>query len=349
MIQSTGYAAFSAEKPLGPFDFDRREPKPQDIVIDIEYCGICHSDLHFVENDMGMTTYPVVPGHEIVGRVSWVGSDVSRFKVGDLAGVGCYIDSCRTCEPCTHDKQHMCVEGMTGSFGGVERDGKTPTYGGFSNNYVVNADYALKMHDDVDLAASAPLLCAGITTWSPLKKWNVGPGQKVGIVGLGGLGHMAVKLATALGADVYVFTTSASKRDDARALGAKDVILSTDATQMAEHSGSFNFILDTVAAEHDVNGYIDCLKPESTLCLLGIVPQPLPVASLPLVFGQKCVVGSLIGGLQETQDMIDFCADHGITADIELIPLPKVNEAFDRLHKNDVRYRFVLDMSELNK
>lgn len=349
MIKSHGYAAFEAKTPLKPFDFERREPRPQDVIIKIDYCGICHSDVHIADNDIGATFYPVVPGHEIVGHVTWVGENVTKFKIGDLAAIGCYTDSCRTCEPCQQDKQHMCEAGMTGTFAGYERDGVTPTYGGFSNNYVVDADYALRMPANLDTAAAAPLLCAGITTYSPLRKWGVGPGQKVGIVGLGGLGHMAVKLANAMGADVYVFTTSASKKEDAIALGAKDIIVSTDEHQMQQHAGSFHFILDTVSAEHDINGYIACLKPDATLCLLGIVPPPLPVASLPLVFGQKCIAGSLIGGLQETQDMIDFCSKHNITADIELISMQQVNEAFERLHNNDVRYRFVIDMSTLGK
>ncbi|MET0545068.1 MAG: NAD(P)-dependent alcohol dehydrogenase [Caulobacterales bacterium] len=344
---SKGYAAFKKDGDLAPFEFDRREPKPNDIVIDIAYCGICHSDLHVVEDSMGMTRFPVVPGHEVVGHVTHVGPGVTRFKVGDRAAVGCYTDSCRVCEPCKSDMQHMCVEGLTGTFGGFERDGKQQSWGGFSKNYVIDQDYAYRIPDNLDLAAAAPLLCAGITTYSPLRKWGVGPGKKVGIVGLGGLGHMAVKLAAAMGADVTVFTGSKGKLEDAKKLGANTVILSSDPDQMNGQMGRFDFILDTVSAPHDIQSYVNCLKPMATLCLLGIDPAALSFSPIGVVFGQKCIAGSLIGGVNETQQMLDFCGEKNITADIELLPAQAINDAFHRLSKNDVKYRFVLDMAAL--
>jgi uncharacterized zinc-type alcohol dehydrogenase-like protein len=347
MTSSSGYAAHATASPLTLFEFERRQPKPQDVVLEINYCGICHSDLHSVDNDLGRTLFPVVPGHEIVGRIKAVGSKVRRFKCGDLAAIGCYTDSCRVCEPCKSDKQHMCESGMTGAFGGYERDGVQRTYGGFSNNYVADEEYVLRVPANLDPAAAAPLLCAGITTWSPLRKWRVVPGMRVGIVGLGGLGHVAVKFAVALGAEVTVFTGSARKVDDAKALGADRVIVSTERVPMKEQRGHLDFILDTVSTAHDINGYLMALKPEGTLCLLGIGPGALEFANLPLVFGQKCIAGSLIGGLQETQDMLNFCGERGITADIELLPARQINEAFERLRRNDVKYRFVLDMASL--
>jgi len=347
MTRSSGYAAQAARSPLSPFAFDRREPQPHDVVIDIAYCGVCHSDVHYVDNDMGFSTFPVVPGHEIVGRVTSIGPAVTKFKMGDLAAIGCYVDSCRVCDSCRTDRQQMCLEGMVGSFGGFERDRKQRTWGGFSNNYVANEDYVFHMPTNLNLAAAAPLLCAGITTYSPLRKWQTGKGSKVGIVGLGGLGHLAVKLAAAMGAEVVVFTNSPGKLGDAKKLGAADALVATDADRMKSQQGRLDFILDTVSAAHNIDAYIACLKPGGTLCLLGIDPKPLSFSPLQLVFGQKAVVGSLIGGLEETQAMLDFCGAHGITADIELHPAGQINEAFARLRRNDVKYRFVLDMSTL--
>ena len=344
---SSGYAALAAHAPLSRFAFERRDPKPHDITIDIAYCGICHSDLHYVDDDSGYSRFPVVPGHEIVGHVAKVGPAVTKFRIGDLAAIGCYTDSCRVCDPCQHDKQHMCVTGMTGCFGGVERDGVQQTWGGFSNNYVCDESYAFRMPASLETAAAAPLLCAGITTYSPLRKWGAGRGRRIGVVGLGGLGHMAAKLASAMGAEVVVFTSSPGKVADARALGAAEAVVSSDPAQMKAQSGRLDFILDTVAAPHEIDGYIACLRPEATLCLLGIDPRALTFGPLPLVFGQKSIAGSLIGGLQETQEMLDFCAAHNVTADIEMVPIATINEAFDRLRRNDVRYRFVVDMATL--
>ena len=344
MVQSSGYAALAAKAPLVPYAFTRREPGPADIVIDILYCGICHSDLHYVDNDIGYSNFPVVPGHEIVGRVKSTGKAVNKFAVGDLAAIGCYTDTCRVCEPCRGGHEHMCVEGITGAFGGLERDGKQPTWGGFSSNYVVDESYAFTLPKNLDPAAAAPLLCAGITTYSPLRKWNVGPGKRVGIVGIGGLGHLAIKQARAMGATVVAMTGSPGKVADAKALGAHEVVLSSDAAQMrGKSAGGLDFILDTVSSPHEINALMGLLKPNATLCLLGLLPQ-VSVAPIPLIFGQKSLSGSLIGGVQETQDMLNFCGQHNITADIERITLPQVNEAFARLARNDVKYRFVIDM-----
>lgn len=346
MTHSKGYAAYAQNGDLAPFEFERRAPKPNDIIVQIAYCGICHSDLHAVEGSMG-ATFPIVPGHEIVGHVVHVGPGVTKFKIGDRAGVGCYSDSCRVCEPCKTDMQHMCVEGWTPCFGGFERDGKQPTWGGFSNNYVIDQDYAYRIPENLDLAAAAPLLCAGITTYSPLRKWGVGPGKKVGIVGLGGLGHMAVKLAAAMGADVTVFTGSKNKVADAKGLGAKDVALTSDAEQMKAQLGRYDFILDTVSAPHPIEPYINSLKPMGTLCLLGIDPAALSFSPGGVVFGQKCIAGSLVGGVDETQQMLDLCGEKNITADIELLPVAQINDAYKRLSRNDIKYRFVLDMAGL--
>jgi uncharacterized zinc-type alcohol dehydrogenase-like protein len=349
MVQSYGYAAHAQGAALVPFAFERREPRPHDVIVDIAYCGVCHSDVHYVDNDNGISAFPVVPGHEAVGQVRWVGDAVTKFKVGDRAAVGCYVDSCRICHPCRSDHQQMCVEGLTGTFASVEREGGRPTWGGFSNNYVADEAYVHRVPTQLDPAAAAPLLCAGITTWSPLRKWKVGPGSKVGVIGLGGLGHMAVKLAIALGAEVAVFTTSERKSADAKALGAADAILSTDAQQMMRHAGRFDFILDTVSVRHELGGYLNCLRPDATLCLVGLPSGSLEVSPLSLVFGQRSITGSLIGGLNETQEMLDFCGARGVTAEIELLPAKRINEAYDRLRRNDVRYRFVLDMAGMER
>lgn len=327
--------------------FERREPGPHDIVMTITHCGICHSDLHAIDDDLGNSCFPVVPGHEIVGVVTAIGDEVDRFQVGDKAAIGCYIDSCRSCGPCLSDRQQMCTA-MIPSFNGTEKDGDHRTWGGFSTNYVADQDYVLKIPQTMDSAQAAPILCAGITVWSPLQKWRVGPGSKVGIVGLGGLGHMAVKLAVALGADVTVFTTSEAKVVDAMRLGAHNAILSNDGVAMAAAAGTLDFILDTVSAQHDIDGYIAALRPEGTLCLLGIGPGGLQIANLSVVFGQKCIAGSLIGGLDQTQAVIDFCAAHDVMPEIELIPIAQINQALDRLRRNDVKYRFVVEMTPGN-
>lgn len=327
--------------------FERREPGPHDIVMTITHCGICHSDLHAIDDDLGNSCFPVVPGHEIVGVVTAIGDEVDRFQVGDKAAIGCYIDSCRSCGPCLSDRQQMCTA-MIPSFNGIEKDGDHRTWGGFSTNYVADQDYVLKIPQTMDSAQAAPILCAGITVWSPLQKWRVGPGSKVGIVGLGGLGHMAVKLAVALGADVTVFTTSEAKVVDAMRLGAHNAILSNDGVAMAVAAGTLDFILDTVSAQHDIDGYIAALRPEGTLCLLGIGPGGLEIANLSVVFGQKCIAGSLIGGLDQTQAVIDFCAAHDVMPEIELVPLAQINQALDRLRRNDVKYRFVVEMTPGN-
>jgi alcohol dehydrogenase (NADP+) len=344
MVQSAGYASLSAGTPLAPFSFTRRDPKPNDVVVSILHCGICHSDLHYADNDMGMSKFPAVTGHEIVGRVAAVGKDVKKFAIGDIAAIGCYYDSCRVCSSCRGGNEHMCLEGFTGAFGGLERDGEQKTWGGFSNNYVADEGYVYTVPKNLDPAAAAPLLCAGITTYSPLRKWKVGPGMRVGIVGVGGLGHMAIKLAVAMGAEVLAFTSSQNKVSDARALGAHEAIVSSDAHQMRHRSaGGLDFVLDTVSAPHDINAYLGLLKPNSTMCLLGLVPE-LKVSPIGMVFGQKSLTGSLIGGVKETQDMLNFCGKHNITADIERISLPQINEGFARLRRNDVKYRFVVDM-----
>ena len=344
MVQSIGYAAHSIGAEMVPFEFERRDLKPHDVMIEITHCGICHSDIHSIDDDLGGTRFPVVPGHEIVGRVTQVGSAVARFKVGDIGAIGCYVDSCRVCEPCISQRQHMCEQRFTPSFNGCERDSDRRTWGGFSNNYVADENYVFRIPDTLDSAGAAPLLCAGITVWSPLRKWAIGPGKRVGIVGLGGLGHMAVKLAVAIGAEVCVFTTSPAKTEDALRLGAHHAVVSTDADQMNAELGRFDFILDTVSAQHDINGYVAALKPEGTLCLLGIGTGGLNISNVSIVFGQKCIAGSLIGGVAETQEMIDFCGKRGIEADIELVPHERINDAFARLRRNDVKYRFVVDM-----
>lgn len=347
MVHSYGFAALEAKARLTPFNFERRQPGPKDVVMDILYCGICHSDLFFVDNDWGFSVYPMVPGHEIVGRVVSVGSSVSKFKVGDIGAIGCIVDSCRQCEPCTHDLENMCVEHPTPTYSGFERDGVTPTFGGYSNNYVCDQDYMVRVPDNLDPAGAAPLLCAGITTYSPLRHWKVGAGTKVGITGLGGLGHVAIKLARAMGADVTVFTTSPGKIDDALALGAHQVVVSTDVDQMAAQAGRLDFILDTISAKHDLDAYLALLRRDGTLCLVGAPAEPLAVTAFSLIGGRKSVSGSPIGGMAETQEMLDFCGKHDIVADIELISMADIDAAYDRLHRSDVKYRFVIDMSTL--
>jgi len=349
-VKTLGYAAHSPTAALEPFSFDRREPLPHDVQIEIAFCGVCHSDLHTVRNEWEMfmpTTYPAVPGHEIVGRVSKVGGEVRKFKEGDLAAVGCMVDSCRKCESCKAGLENYCEVGATFTYNSPDPHLGGVTYGGYSKRIVVDENYVLKVPANLDLAAVAPLLCAGITTYSPLRHWKVGKGQKVGIVGLGGLGHMGVKFAHAFGADVTLFTTSPNKKDDAKRLGANHVIVSKDQAEMAKHISSFDFILDTVSAEHDINAYLNLLKRDGSMVLVGAPEKPSPIASFMLIMGRRSLSGSGIGGIPETQEMLDFCGQHGITSDIELIPIQKIDESYERLLKSDVKYRFVIDMASL--
>jgi uncharacterized zinc-type alcohol dehydrogenase-like protein len=352
-MQSTrAFSATSETSPLAATSIERRETTDRDVQMDILFCGICHSDLHQARNewrDFMPTVYPCVPGHEIVGRVTKVGSAVNKFKPGDLAAIGCMVDSCGECPACKVNDEVYCQKVATFTYNSPDPHTGGYTLGGYSERIVVDEKFALKVPANLDLAGVAPLLCAGITTYSPLRHWNVGPGQKVGVVGLGGLGHMGVKFAKAFGAEVVLFTTSPSKVEDGLRLGASQVVISKDRSQMTPHTGTFDFILDAVSADHDVNAYISLLKRDGTLCLVGAPEKPLAVASFGLLFGRKRLSGSAIGGTAETQEMLDFCGKHGITADVELIPMQKVNEAYDRLLKSDVKYRFVIDMASLKQ
>ena len=347
MSPTLSYAAHAARAPLAPYRFERREPREHDVVIEILYCGVCHSDLHTVRDEWGNGSYPIVPGHEMVGRVTRVGGGVSKFKPGDLAGVGCMVDSCRQCANCKDDLEQFCLQGATFTYAGKDRVDGSPTQGGYSSQIVVDEAFVLRVSDKLDPAAVAPLLCAGITTYSPLKHWKVGKGSKVGVIGLGGLGHMALKLAHAFGATVVQFTTSPSKRADALRLGADEVVLSNDPEQMKAHAGSFDFILDTVSAPHDLNVYLQMLKRDGTMTLVGLPETPPTIHGGALIFGRHSLAGSLIGGIAETQEMLDFCAEHGIVADIEKIRIQDINEAYERMLKSDVKYRFVIDMASL--
>ncbi len=341
------FAAQSASTPLAPYGIHRRAPGPVDVEIDILYCGVCHSDLHQARNEWHNTVYPCVPGHEIVGRVTRVGTGVTRFKPGDIGAVGCMVDSCRTCSSCRAGFEQYCLSFPTFTYNGEDKHLGGPTFGGYSTGIVVDEAFVLRVPAGLDLAATAPLLCAGITTYSPLRHWKVGPGQKVGIVGLGGLGHMAVKFARAFGAHVVLFTTSAGKVADGLRLGAHEVVVSREPEAMKKHVGSFDFILDAVSAQHDINVYLGMLKLDGTLTLVGAPEQPLPVAAFNLLLPRRQFAGSAIGGIAETQEMLDFCAQHRIVSDIEIIPMQKINEAWDRLLRQDVRYRFVIDMASL--
>jgi uncharacterized zinc-type alcohol dehydrogenase-like protein len=344
------FAAKSATSGLSGTSIQRRTPGPQDVQIEILYCGVCHSDLHQIRNEwenMMPTVYPCVPGHEIVGRVVAVGSDVKKFKAGDLAGVGCMVDSDRTCPNCRAGNEQFCDSMPTFTYNAEDKHLAGVTYGGCSDSIVVDQAFVLRISDKLDLAATAPLLCAGITTYSPLRHWKVGKGQKVGIVGLGGLGHMGVKFAHAFGAHVVLFTTSPNKTADALKLGADEVVISKNADEMLKHAGTFDFILDTVSAEHNVGAYLDLIKLDGTLAMVGASPTPLPVPVGSLLFRRRTLAGSIIGGIRETQEMLDFCAEHGVTSDIEMIPIQKINEAYERLQKSDVKYRFVIDMASL--
>ena len=347
MIKTHGYAALTAKDALAPFTFERRAPGLKDVQIDILYCGVCHSDLHTARDEWHMTQFPSVPGHEIVGRVTAVGAEVTGFKVGDLAGVGCMVDSCKHCASCDEGLEQYCENGFTGTYNGPLFGGPN-TYGGYSDNIVVREDFVLRIAPGQNLAAVAPLLCAGITTYSPLRHWKVGPGQKVGIVGLGGLGHMGVKLAHAMGAHVVLFTTSPGKTADALRLGADEVVVSRDKDAMAKHANSFDFILNTVAAPHDLDAFTGLLKRDGTMTLVGAPAEPHPTPSVfNLVFKRRAIAGSLIGGVAETQEMLDFCAEHGIVSDIEMIAMADINDAYERMLKGDVKYRFVIDMATL--
>jgi uncharacterized zinc-type alcohol dehydrogenase-like protein len=344
------YSAQSTDSDLAPLSIKRRAPKPQDVQIKILYCGVCHSDLHQVLDEwheVMPTVYPCVPGHEIVGRVTKVGSAVTKFKEGDLAAVGCLVGSCGVCDSCKEGLENYCANVPVFTYNSEDKILGGVTYGGYSESIVVDEAFVLKVSDKLDPAATAPLLCAGITTYSPLRHWKIRAGQKVGVVGLGGLGHMAVKFANALGAHVVLFTTSPNKTADALRLGAHEVILSNDAAEMEKHLHTFDFILDTVSAQHDLNPYLALLKRDGTMTLVGAPAQPLPVSSFNLLFGRHQLAGSGIGGIRETQEMLDFCAEHGITSDIELIPIQQINEAYKRLQKSDVKYRFVIDMASL--
>lgn len=348
MLSCIGYGAQGASEKLAPFQFDRRDTGPEDVRIDILYCGVCHSDIHQARDEWHNTIYPCVPGHEIVGRISETGASVSRFKVGDLVGVGCMVDSCRECASCREGLEQYCEEGFVGTYNGQDRQGRGITFGGYSKAVVVDQAFVLKVPENLELAAVAPLLCAGITTYSPLKHWKVGPGQRVGIVGLGGLGHMAVKFARAFGAEVVLFTTSQSKVEDGLRLGAHEVVLSKDEAAMAREVGRFDFILDAVAAQHDINTYLNLLKRDGTLVQVGAPEHPLPVSVFSLIMKRRNFAGSLIGGIAETQEMLDFCGEHGITSDIEMIAMDEIENAYARMLRSDVKYRFVIDMATLD-
>ncbi len=349
-MSTQAYGAHAADKPIEALAIERRAPGPQDVQIDIAYCGICHSDLHTVRGEWAGTLYPCVPGHEIVGHVTAVGSDVGKFKVGDTVGVGCMVGSCQHCASCDEGLEQYCTKGMVGTYNGRTPDAPGHTMGGYSQRIVVDEKFVLNVtHAEDQLAAVAPLLCAGITTYSPLRHWKVGPGKKVGIVGIGGLGHMGIKLAHAMGAHTVAFTTSESKREDALKLGADEVVISKDAAQMKQHAGTFDFILNTVAAPHNLDAYTTLLKRDGTMCMLGAPASPHPSPNISqLVFGRKAIAGSLIGGIAETQEMLDFCAEHGIVSDIEMVTAQQIDEAYERMLKSDVKYRFVIDNATMS-
>ncbi|MCF7202047.1 NAD(P)-dependent alcohol dehydrogenase [Pseudomonas oligotrophica] len=349
MLEAKGYAAQNPTSPLAPYRFQRRTPGANDVQIEILYCGVCHSDLHTARNEWNNTLYPSVPGHEIVGRVVSVGSSVAKFQPGDTVGVGCMVDSCHSCASCSEGLEQYCEKGFVGTYNGPAFGGGENTYGGYADNIVVDEKFVLRISHTDNLAAVAPLLCAGITTYSPLRQWKVGPGQKVGVVGLGGLGHMAVKIAAAMGAHVVLFTTSPDKREDALRLGAKEVVVSKNAGEMAAHANSFDFILNTVAAPHNLDAFVNLLKRDATMTLVGAPATPHPSPSVfGLIFKRRRIAGSLIGGILETQEMLDFCAEHNIVSDIEMIRMQDINEAYERMLRSDVKYRFVIDMATLD-
>ncbi len=347
MSATRGYAAKSATTPLEPFNFERRNPGPKDVQLDIIFSGICHSDIHTVRDEWGGANYPIVPGHEIVGKVTKVGDQVTHFKVGDYAGVGCFVDSCRSCKNCKDGMEQFCDGHTAFTYNSTERDLKTPTQGGYSNQIVVDENYVLKVSPKLSLDRVAPLLCAGITTYSPMKHWGVTKGSKVGVVGLGGLGHMAVKIGAAMGAEVTVFSTSPSKEGDAIKLGAHHFVSTKDPKNLSKLGNHFDFILDCVSAEHDLNMYLNTVRRDGVMVLVGVPEKPALLAAHTLIGRRRTLAGSLIGGIKETQEMLDFCAEKNIAADVEVIPIQKVNEAYERTVKGDVRYRFVIDISTL--
>ncbi|MBA4183799.1 MAG: NAD(P)-dependent alcohol dehydrogenase [Acidobacteria bacterium] len=347
MIQAKGYAVQGPESKFEPFNFERRELGASDVLIEIQYCGVCHSDIHQAKNEWQNSIYPMVPGHEIVGRISQVGAEVSKFKEGDAAGVGCFVDSCRTCENCKDDFEQFCQKQAAQTYNSTEMDRITPTFGGYSNQIVVDENYALKVSADQNPANVAPLLCAGITTYSPLKRFGVGKGQKVGIVGLGGLGHMGVKLAVSMGAEVTVFSTSPSKEEDARKLGAHNFVVTKESENIKPLAGKFDFILDTVSAAHDLNMYLNLLKLNGAMVIVGVPNKPAEVHAFSLIGNNRTLAGSGIGGIAETQEMLDYCAENNITSDVEVIPIQQIEQAYERTVKGDVRYRFVIDMQSL--
>ena len=347
MIPVNAYAVQNATSPLAPFDFSRRDVGAHDVQIEILYCGVCHSDIHQVKNEWGNSIYPMVPGHEIVGRITKVGAHVKNFKEGDLAGVGCFVDSCRTCPACLAGDEQYCEVGMVATYNGVEKDGKTPTYGGYSTQIVVDEKYTLKVSDKLALEGVAPLLCAGITTYSPLRHVGVGKGHKVAVLGLGGLGHMAVKFAASFGAEVTMLSGSKSKEADAKKLGAHHFVLTSDKDAMKERENYFDFILNTVSAPHDYNAYLSLLATNGTMIVVGAPPAPAEIPAFNLIMKRRSIIGSLIGGIKETQEMLDYCAEHNITSDVEVIDISDINNAYERMLKNDVKYRFVIDIASL--
>ncbi len=346
-LPTRAYAAQNSASELAPWNFDRRAVGPHDILIEIRYCGVCHTDIHFLKNDLGFSVYPIVPGHEIVGTVTQVGDHVKKFSKGDVVGVGCLVESCRTCPNCTEGEEQYCLNGAVYTYNGIEKETGNNTYGGYSNQIVVNEDFVLHVSDKLPLSKVAPLLCAGITTYSPLRRWNIGKKHKVAIVGLGGLGHMAIKFAKSFGAEVTLLSTSPSKEHDALTLGAHRFAVTTDEIQVQSLTGYFDFILDTVSSQHDLNLYLSMLKTHGSLVYLGIDPEPSQIALVSMVFTGRTVAGSLIGGIAETQEMLDYCAEHNITADVEMIDIKDVNQAYKRMLSKDVKYRFVIDMATL--
>ncbi|MFT7106660.1 MAG: putative zinc-type alcohol dehydrogenase-like protein [Yoonia sp.] len=346
-IATESYAALAVGAALVPHTIHRRQPGARDVLIDIDFCGVCHTDLHFVQNDWGMSSYPLVPGHEIIGRVRAVGPEVTDLSVGQNVGVGCLVESCRHCASCESGEEQYCLNGMTMTYGSPSEDPGGVTYGGYSKSITVNRDFVLTVPDTLDPSACAPLLCAGITTYSPLRHWNVGPGTTVGVIGLGGLGHMGIKLAHAMGARVVMITTSASKAADAKRLGADEVLLSTDADAMAAAAGKFDFLLNTIPVPHDFNHYMMLLKVDGTMCIVGAIGPIAELNTMPLLMGRRAVAGSLIGGLRETQEMLDFCGKKGVTADVELIDMSQIGAAYERMLKSDVKYRFVIDLATM--
>jgi uncharacterized zinc-type alcohol dehydrogenase-like protein len=347
MTRIKAFAAQDAESTLGPWNLERRAPGPRDIQIEILYCGVCHSDLHQIRNEWGNSIFPMVPGHEIVGRISKIGSDVKKFKVGELAGVGCLVDSCRKCENCKEGLEQYCLNGSSPTYNGLEQDKKTPTYGGYSKMIVADQDFVLRISDKLPLQNVAPLLCAGITTYSPLRHWNVGKGHNLAVLGLGGLGHMAVKFGVSFGAEVTMLSSSPSKKEDARKLGAHKFLLTSDPEQLKSVQGYFDFIIDTVSAPHNYNEYLGLLRTNGVLICVGAPPAPAQIYAFTLIGGRKSIAGSLIGGLPETQEMLNYCADHQIVSDVELISIQEIHRAYDRMLKGDVKYRFVIDMATL--